>query len=108
VIGGQCPLPDNINKHPFCRYLIKNWAAELLDLDFDFPEYTWFSWLKFQKIFAHFNLNKKNFILSESENLDKVSVIIKKSKNSDQFPDNSHPGRSQFKNLSSRVLALIQ
>jgi hypothetical protein len=108
VIGGQCPLPDEINKHTFCRHQIKNWPAELLDLDFDFPEYTWFAWSKFRQIFAHFNLNEKNFVLSESENLDKVSVIVKKSNDSDQFPDNGHPGRAQFKNLSHRVLALVQ
>jgi len=107
LIGGQCCLPKNIEKYSFWREKINNWAAELLELDFDFPEYTWFSWQKFEMILDHYNLDSKKFIIDEYENLEKVKIIIETSKNSARFPDNAHPGRSEFRSLAQKILSIV-
>jgi hypothetical protein len=104
VIGGQCRLPKKISDYSFCYKKINNWAAELLDIDFEFPEYTWFSWKKFEIIFDYFDISSKKFIIDEFENLNKVSIILEKSELSDKFPDDAHPGRDEFKNLAERVV----
>ncbi len=104
VVGGQCKLPKEIDDFVFCHHTVPNWAAELLDLDFEFPNYTWFSWSKFELIFKAFDINEKQFIIQEDSNLDAVNIILKKSKDSSKFPDNSHPGSEQFRQLAQTIM----
>ena len=107
VVGGQCKVPNEINDFNFCYHKIQNWAAELLELDFEFPNYTWFSWQKFTEIFNHFGLSEKQFIIDQDQDLEKVKIILEKSKLSAKFPDNGHPGRQEFCGLALKILEVV-
>lgn len=107
VIGGQTSVPESINGYNFAHHVIGNWSGELLDLDFQIPEYTWFSWEKFQTIFDFYGINEQDFVKQEIDVLDKVDIVLAKSRESKYFPDDCHASNLAHAKLTSRILEIV-
>jgi hypothetical protein len=107
VIGGQSPVPDQIKDYSFAHWVIKSWLAELLDLNDVPPENTFFSWEKLQSILNHFRMDVREYILNNSQQLNRANEICKLAAHSERFPDNGHPGRQCFQQLADRILKMI-
>lgn len=107
VIGGQCPVNSVINQFSFAQHTIQSWLAELLDLNFDPPKNTFFSWNKIKRILDHYGIDEKEFIINNIEQLDCAKVIQDLVVDSTNFPDNAHPSDKCFKQLAQRISAMI-
>jgi hypothetical protein len=107
AIGGQSPLDPVINNYSFARYKISSWLTELLNLEFDSPANTFFSWDKIKKILDHYKINEKDFVIANYDDLCQSDIIIELAKKSNLFPDNCHPSRLAFEALSYRIQNLI-
>jgi hypothetical protein len=103
VIGGQCLINPVIDQFSFAKYKIDSWLAELLKLQFRPPKNTFFSWDKIKRILAHYEINEKEFIINNIDQLDKAKVIQDLAKGSPLFPDDAHPSRDCFKKLATQL-----
>ena len=104
VVNGQSPLDPIIVNYSFVKHTIP-WLTELLNLNFDPPANNFFSWKKIQRILTHFDVDEKQFIVNNIEDLDKSKIIIDLAKKSNNFPDNGHPSSDCFKQLAESVLS---
>ena len=107
VIGGQCPVNSVITQFSFARHTIQSWLAELLNLNFTPPKNTFFSWDKIKRILDHYNVDEKEFIVNNMDQLDKSTLINNLAKSSSCFPDNAHPSRDCFKQLAQRLIKIV-
>jgi hypothetical protein len=107
IIGGQCKIPKEIDKFKSIKFKIDNWAAELLEIDRIFPDYTWNSQHKIKSIIDYYKLDEKQFVVDEIQNLNTLEKIEKLSKLSERFPDNCHPGRNEYKLLVDKIIELV-
>lgn len=108
VIGGQCPVNGVINQFSFARYSITSWLADLLELDFIPPKNTFFSWDKILRILDYYNIDEKDFIMDNINQLDQAKIIQDLANKSSRFPDNAHPSRDCFKQLAERLDAMLK
>jgi hypothetical protein len=103
VIGGQCPVNPVINQFSFAHHIIHSWLAELLNLNFTPPKNTFFSWDKIKRILDHYNINEKEFIINNIDQLDCAKIIQQLATESPLFPDNGHPSGQCFEQLASCI-----
>jgi len=108
VIGGQSAVPDQIKNYSFAHWVIKSWLQELLNLDNCPPENTFFSWEKLQRILNHFHIDVRDYVLDNSEQLDRANAICNIAAASALFPDNGHPSKQCFCDLANRILKMVQ
>lgn len=108
VIGGQCPVNPAINQFSFARHIVHSWLAELLNLNFFPPKNTFFSWDKIKRILDHYNIDEKEFIVNNMDQLDCAKVVENLAVKSLCFPDNCHPSRECFKQLANRLDRMLQ
>ena len=107
VIGGQCPINPVIHQFSFAKHMIHSWLAELLNLNFNPPKNTFFSWHKIERILSYYKISQKDFIINNIEQLDKAKIIEDLALSSPWFPDNSHPSGECFKKLAQRIIEII-
>jgi hypothetical protein len=67
-----------------------------------------FSWDKIKRILDHYNINERDFIVNNMEQLEKSKLIVKKALKSSKFPDNAHPSGECFCTLANRLVNLLQ
>jgi hypothetical protein len=107
VIGGQCLVNPVIDQFSFAQHIIHSWLAELLNLNFTPPKNTFFSWDKIKRILNHYNIDEKEFIIDNMDQLDKSTQIKHLAKSSPKFPDSGHPSSDCFKQLAQRILKML-
>lgn len=102
VIGGQAPVLttyfDDIVGD--VELLIPNWHSEILGVDLPFTHVV--CYVKFVESKLCIDTDKEKINI-----LDKMEYILDLDKQSNDFPDHCHPGTQAHKNLSTRILKVI-
>lgn len=103
VIGGQGPVADSIKQFDFYSYLIPSWPHELTALE-SAPSLCMFvNWPQLEAIIAHFDLNLKQFIVSNMDQFDLVENTRRCLDASELFPDGMHPSRDCYYKLAQTI-----
>jgi hypothetical protein len=107
VVGGQSTVDPIIEEFNFAKYIIPSWLQELLALESMPPANTFLSWHKIERILDHFKIDKKQFIMKNSDDLDQLEKIQDLAVASTNFPDNGHPSRQCFEKLAHRLIEMV-
>jgi hypothetical protein len=105
VIGGHGPVDLVISEFSFAMHTI-SWLKELLNLSFDPPSTNLVGWPNVIKIANYYNINEKDFIIANFEELEKSEIALNLAENSINFPDNGHPSRQCFEQLANRIIEM--
>jgi hypothetical protein len=105
VIAGQSSLNKQLQQFSFAQFTI-NWLKELLELDYDPPENTFYSWQKLEKIFKTYNIDSRQYIIDHFDELEKTQQILQLAKNNKKFPCGGHPSRQCFEQLANRIIEI--
>jgi hypothetical protein len=106
IVEGQSPAASLDDSYTFMSNRI-NWLQELLELNFSPPLNSFGSWQKLEKIFEHYQMDMKQYVLTHEVELDNIKIIEDKAKLSDKFPDSGHPSRQCFEQLAHRLADML-
>lgn len=99
LIGCNSSVHNIIDNYTFSRYNIHSWANELLKLpEHEIPENWRLERLELVLDYYKGQINKEQLLseISKMEKLDDVMLQV--------FPDGMHPSRTDYKNLTMRLL----
>jgi hypothetical protein len=107
VIGGQGPVDPIINRYSFAQHIIPSWMQQLLGADFVAPVSCFNNWPQVEDVIEHFDLDYRQFVIENMEDLDLIEQTYQLVDQSALFPDNIHPSRECFKQLAQTISGWI-
>jgi hypothetical protein len=103
VIGGLGRLEDAINDYEFAKYKIHSWTEEILDLTYQLPR-NFLRWHRWPEVFENFNFDRHQI----SEEFSAAENYQKLLQNSEAFPDDAHPKKTEYEKLAYRLITLLE